>query len=150
MHHKTKSQGEDPRTFEGSVERRRVPEEAQGQAVEEKEEDKGEEVKNGVQKDLVEKIAKERIASFLTVKRIEEEKEKKGRKSDNSPRTRHVLVKFGRWLFLLMLLVTELAVCQRCSRDNGKVAATRSSSEREQMFGGDRTKVEAARRRRQD
>ena len=56
----------------------------------------------------------------------EEEKEKKGRKSDNSPRTRQVLVKSGRWLFLLMLLVTELAMCQRCSRDNGKVAATRS------------------------
>ena len=91
------------------------------------------------------------------MKRIEEEKEKKGRKSDKSPRTRQFLVKSGRWLFLLMLLVTELAVCQRCSRrigkkngDNGKVAATLSSSEREQMFGGDRTMVEAAKRRRQD
>ena len=48
----------------------------------------------------------------------------------------------------------ELALCQRCSRsaavkdgDDGKVAG--SSSEREQMGGGDSTKVEAAKRRRQ-
>ena len=45
--------------------------------MEEKEEDKGEEVKSeGQKKDLVEKC-KERIASFLTVKRIEERKKRK-------------------------------------------------------------------------
>ena len=38
------------------------------------------------------------------MKRKEEEKEKKGRKSDKRARTRHVLEKSGRLLFLLVLL----------------------------------------------
>ena len=76
---------------------------------------------------------------------MKRKEEKKGRKSDKSPRTGQVLGKSGRWL------------CQRCSRriaekdgDDGKVAAAGSSSEREQMCGGDPTKVESATRRRQD
>ena len=50
-----------------------------------------------------------------------------------------------------------MALCQCCSRTiaekdgvNGKVAAAARSSEREQMGGGDSTKVEAAKRRGQD
>ena len=48
------------------------------------------------------KKCNERIASFLTAKRKEEEeKETKGRKSDKRHRTRQVLGKSGRLLFLL-------------------------------------------------
>ena len=47
------------------------------------------------------KKCKERIASFLTAKRKKEEKETKGRKSDKRHRTRQVLGKSGRLLFLL-------------------------------------------------
>ena len=49
----------------------------------------------------------------------------------------------------------EMAMCQRCSGwtaekdvDDGKDAAAGSSGKREQMGGGDSTKVEAAKRRR--
>ena len=52
---------------------------------------------------------------------------------------------------------SELALCQRCSGriaekdgDDGKNAAAGSSTKRKQMDGGDPTKVEAAKRRRQD
>ena len=48
---------------------------------------------------------KDRIASFLTAKRKEEEKEKKGRTSDKRARTRQVLGKSGRVLFLPVLVI---------------------------------------------
>ena len=60
------------------------------------------------------------------------------------------------WKIALSLCAerAELATCQRRSRriaekdgDDGKVAASGSSSEREQVGGGNSTKVEAAKRR---
>ena len=48
---------------------------------------------------------KERIASFLTAKRKEEEKEKEGRTSDKRFRTRQVSGTSGRLLFLLVLVI---------------------------------------------
>ena len=75
--------------------------------MEEKEEEKGgeeEEEKSEVQKELVEKKCKERIASFFTAQRKEEEKEKKCKNSDKRPSTRQVFGISERWLFLLVLL----------------------------------------------
>ena len=63
-------------------------------------------------KELLEKV--QRIASFLTAKRKEEEKAKKGRKSDKRSRTRQVLEKSGR-LLSPGAFGTELALCQCCS-----------------------------------
>ena len=77
-------------------------EEAEGKEVAEKE-DKKKNVKY-IRRSWWNKC-KERIASFLTAKRKEEETEKKGRKSDKRPRTRQVLGRSGRLLFLLVLLV---------------------------------------------
>ena len=87
------------------------------------------------------------------MKTKEEEKEKKG--SNNHKRTSFREV----WKKALSPFASaaELAMCQRCSRrfaekdgDDGNVAATVSSSERLQMGGGHSTKVESAKRRRQD
>ena len=70
-------------------------------------------------------------------RRKKQKKEKEGRKRDRRPRTRHVLGKSGRWLFLLFAFGAELVVCQRCNGrtaekdgDDGKNAAAGSSSER--------------------
>ena len=54
-----------------------------------------------------------------------------------SPKSRHTLGKFGKWLFILLIFGTELAMCQCCSRrtaekdvGDGKDAA-RTAIERE-------------------
>ena len=70
----------------------------------------------------------------------EEKKEKEGRKRNGRPRARQALGKSGRGLFLLLLLVAELAMCQHCSGrtaekdgDDGRDAAAGSSGKKEQM-----------------
>ena len=107
-----------------------------------KEKEKGETQK----KKLVEKC-KEKIVSLFTARMTEEKKEKEGRKRDRRPRWKMALSPFA--------FGAELAVCQRCSGrtaekdgDDGKNAAAGSTGEREQMGGGDSTKVEAATKRR--
>ena len=72
--------------------------------MEEKAKAHGEEEKVKCRRSSGRKKFLERIASFFLAKRKEEEEEKKGRKSDKQPRTRQVLGKFGRLLFLLVLL----------------------------------------------
>ena len=69
----------------------------------------------------------------------EEKKEKEGRNRDRRPSARQVLEKSGSFFASGAALV----VCQLCTRriadkdgDERKVAAARSSSEREQMSGG--------------
>ena len=67
----------------------------------------------------------------------EDKKEKEGRKRNGRPRARQALEKSGRGLFLLLLLVAELAMCQHCSGrtaekdgDDGRDAAAGSSGKK--------------------
>ena len=81
--------------------------------------------------------------------RKEEKKEMEGQMKNRRPRKRDKPS--------LLAIGAELAVCHSCSGriaekdgDDGKDAAGGSSNEREQMDGGDSTKVETAKRGRQD
>ena len=90
----------------------------------------------------------ERIVSFLAAKLKEEEKEKKGRKSEQRPRTTQVWGKSGSLLFFLLLMaqnwlcVAAAEVLQKRTEMMGKVAESGSASEREQMGGGDYSQKE--------
>ena len=83
----------------------------------------------------------ERIVSFLAAKLKEEEKE--GQKERTTLQDNTSLGQAGKFVILPSACGTKLAVC-RCSRriaekdgDDGKVAESRSASEREQMGGED-------------
>ena len=123
----TNSQGEDPRTFKESVERWRVQKKRKEKQWKKKKKRKEKKKKAKYRRRAWWKKCNERVASFLTVKRKEEEKEKKGRKCDKSHRTRQVFGKSGRWLFLLLLLV-QTWICVNAAAeglqkrtDDGKV-----------------------------
>ena len=90
--------------------------------------------------------------------RDERRRERKGRpKARQTPKSETSFGEVWKMALSPFAFWAELAVCQRCSGrtaekdgDDGKDAAEGGSGESEQMDGGDSTKVEAAKRRRQD
>ena len=102
------------------------------------------------------KKCKESIVSLFTLRRKEDVKEKESRKRARRPKVRQTLEKTGRWLFLLLLL-GQSSLCVSAAAEGPQRRteamvrdAARSSGKRRQMGGGDSTRVEAAKRRRQD
>ena len=95
------------------------------------------------------KKCKELIISLSLMGMMRGQKKKEGRKGERCPEARPALGKFGK-------CGTELAKRERGSRrttekdGGGDEDATGSKGKRKQMGGGDSTKVEAAKRRRQN
>ena len=83
-------------------------------------------------------------------------KKKESKRSERQPKARQTLGIFGKWLFLLLNLGQHWLWSQCGSRrttkkdGRGDEDAARSADQREQMDRGNPTKVEAAKRRRQD
>ena len=81
-------------------------------------------------------------------------KEKERKRSERRPKARQNFEKFGKWLFILLILGQTWLMCQCCSRrtaekDGGDHEdAAGGASEREQMGRGDFANVEKTRRRR--
>ena len=140
--------------FKEPVERWRVQKKRKEKTWKTKKKDK--KTKSEAQKEeLVEQTQRKDCKLSYCEEERRREGTKNGRNSDERPRTGHVLGKSGRLLFLLVLLVQNRLCVNAADEgriaekdgDNGKVAAAASSSEREDMSGGNSTKVEAAKRR---
>ena len=142
----TNSQGRDPRTLKEPVERWRV----QKKKWKKKRKKKMKKVKHR-RRSWWKKYC-EKMASLFTAGRKEENKGKKDQMKNRRPRARQVLGKSGRWLSLLLLLEQNwlcVNAAEGLQRRTEMMERMRSGK-REQMDGGDSTKVEAAKRRRQD
>ena len=143
---KTNSQGRDPRTLKEPLERWRPQKKAKKEVEEEKWEKEKEETGEARKSKLVEKVQR-KDRTFLhgedqrRKERKRRPKEKQTSQGETSPGEvwKMALSPFAIW--------AELAVCHCCSGriaekdgDDGKDEAPGSSSQREQMDGGDSTK----------
>ena len=122
---KENSLGKDPRTLEASVKRWN----AQKKRKEKKWKRKKKKKRNMKHRSSFWWTkCKEQVTSFFVSERKEEAVQEKGRKKNKSPRTRQVLGKSGRWLFLHLTLMQKWLCFDAGWSQKGKRRCRRSLS----------------------
>ena len=99
------SQGKDPRTFEAPVSRWRVQKKRKEKKWKTKKKKKKKHVNR--RRSLWWTKCKEQFASLFVSERKEEDLEEKGRNRNKSPRTKQLLGRSGKWVFLLLILLQK-------------------------------------------